>query len=71
MKNLKDQVEAGRYMLIIPSQVPNPFPEVGDNIGKRRDQGGREADSQQRQKTEKCLVSTTPLLGSEIHKVNC
>lgn len=45
-ENLKGQVEAGRYMLIIPSQVPDPFPEGGDNIGKRRDQGDGEADSQ-------------------------
>ena len=45
-RELKGQVEAGRCMLTIPSQVPNLFPEVGDNIGKRRDQGGREADSQ-------------------------
>lgn len=54
-----------------PLTIPNPFPAVGDNIGKRRDQGGREADSQWRQKTGKYLVGTTPLLGSENHKLNC
>jgi hypothetical protein len=42
-EKLKDHIEAASKegcMLIIPSQIPNPFPDVRDNIGMRREVGG-------------------------------